>query len=116
MLQVGNLDARRDFLAVEDVTRAYVALARQGHPGEAYNVGSGQSWSIGEIVDLLRSMARVPIAVRPDPARLRPADVPLLVADTTRLRDHTGWTPRIPLEDALRRTLDYWRQIHQATG
>lgn len=116
VLLVGNLEAQRDFLAVEDVTRAYVALARAGHPGEAYNVGSSQSWSIGEIVDLLRGMARVPIEVRPDPDRLRPADVPLLVADTTKLRAHTGWQPEIPLEDALRRTLDYWRQVHQATG
>lgn len=113
ILLTGNLDARRDFLAVEDVTRAYVALARHGHPGEAYNVGSGQSWSIGEIVEILRGMARVPIEVRADPERLRPADVPLLVADTAKLRAHTGWRQEIPLEDALRRTLDYWRQVHQ---
>lgn len=111
VLLVGNLEAQRDFLPVEDVVRAYIAIADFGHPGEAYNVGSGQARSIRQILDALLALASVPIEVRTDPARLRPTDVPLLVADTSRVREHTGWTPSDDIDAALRRTLDYWRQV-----
>ena len=109
ILAVGNLSAKRDFLPVEDVVAAYLAIAEQGHPGAAYNVGSGHARSIRSILDLLLSFAQKPIQVQEDPARFRPIDVPLLEADTSLLRSHTGWQPTVPFELALRRTLDYWR-------
>lgn len=110
VLFVGNLQARRDFLPVEDVVGAYVAIAGQGRPGEAYNVGSGYARSIEEILNLLLSLAKMPITVCEDPTRLRPVDVPLLVADTTRLQAHTGWKPSVDFAWALKQTLDYWRE------
>jgi GDP-4-dehydro-6-deoxy-D-mannose reductase len=109
VLHVGNLEALRDFLPVEDVAQAYLAVAERGHPGAAYNVGSGQGRTIKSILERLLSWARVPIDVRADASRLRPADVPALVADTTRLRTHTGWAPLADFDEALRRTLEYWR-------
>lgn len=115
VLLVGNLKAQRDFLPVEDVVSAYVAIAKQGRPGEAYNVGSGHPRSIGEILNLLLSFVKVSITVREDQARLRPVDVPLLVADTTRLRSHTDWKPVVDFELALRQTLDYWREAVVST-
>lgn len=111
VLSVGNLQARRDFLPVEDVVAAYLALAEQGQPGEAYNIGSGQARSISAILDLLLTFARKPIQLREDPARLRPVDVPLLEADTSRLRADTNWKPAIQFEFALQQTLDYWRTV-----
>ncbi|MBA2288452.1 MAG: GDP-mannose 4,6-dehydratase [Ktedonobacteraceae bacterium] len=114
VLSVGNLQARRDFLPVEDVVAAYLAVAEQGQPGEAYNIGSGQARSIGAILDLLLTFAKAPIQLREDPARLRPVDVPLLEADTSRLRADTNWQPSVPFEVALQRTLDYWRTVVSA--
>lgn len=111
VLYVGNLQAQRDFLPVEDVVAAYLALAEQGRPGEAYNIGSGSACSVRAILDLLLTFANKPISLREDPARLRPVDVPLLVADTARLRAHTNWKPAVPFEFALQRTLDYWRTV-----
>lgn len=109
VLPVGNLQAQRDFLPVEDVVRAYLAIAEQGRPGEAYNVGSGQARSIRAVLDTLLTFTQVSIEVREDPARMRPVDVPLLEADTSRLRAHTNWKPHIPFELALEQTLEYWR-------
>ncbi|HEV2236199.1 MAG TPA: GDP-mannose 4,6-dehydratase [Ktedonobacterales bacterium] len=109
-LLVGNLKPERDFLPVEDTVAAYVALARDGHPGAAYNVACGQARSIASILEGLLRLARVPIAVREDPARFRPADAPLLVADASRLRADTGWAPALDFDVALARTLDYWRK------
>jgi len=111
VLSVGNLQARRDFLPVEDVVAAYLAVAEQGRPGEAYNIGSGQARSIRAMLDLLLTFARRSIQLREDPARLRPVDVPLLEADTSRLRADTNWRPAVQFESALQRTLDYWRTV-----
>ena len=111
VLSVGNLQARRDFLPVEDVVAAYLAIAEQGQPGQAYNIGSGQARSIKTILDLLLTFARTPIQLHEDPTRLRPVDVPLLEADTSHLRAHTNWKPTIPFELALQQTLNYWRTV-----
>lgn len=111
VLSVGNLQARRDFLPVEDIVAAYLAVAEQGQPGEAYNIGSGQARSIKAILDLLLTIAGTSIQLREDPARLRPVDVPLLEADTSRLRADTSWKPTVQFEFALQRTLDYWRTV-----
>ena len=110
VLLVGNLQARRDFLPIGDVVQAYFAIAERGEPGCAYNVGSGRARSIREVLDLLLAAAKVEIAVREDPARMRPIDVPLAVADISRLRTTTGWEPTVNFESALRQTLDYWRE------
>jgi GDP-4-dehydro-6-deoxy-D-mannose reductase len=111
VLSIGNLDVWRDFLPVEDVIAAYLTIAEQGQPGEAYNIGSGQARSIREILHLLLSFARVPVQLREDPARLRPIDVPLLEADTSRLRADTNWKPVVPFVSALQQTLDFWRTV-----
>jgi GDP-4-dehydro-6-deoxy-D-mannose reductase len=111
ILLVGNLSARRDFLPVGDVTAAYLALAERGTPGGVYNVGSGAARSVAEMLDILLSFAPRSIDVQRDPARFRPIDSPLVEADITRIRAETGWEPRVPLELALRETLDYWRAV-----
>ena len=109
VLLVGNLTAQRDFLPVEDVVRAYQAVAERGKAGAAYNVGSGRARAIQEILDLLLAHARVAIRVQEDPSRMRPVDVPVLMADASRLRADTGWEPSTDFAEALARTLDYWR-------
>ena len=106
---VGNLEARRELTDVRDTVRAYRAVAERGQPGRPYNVSSGVAWPIGELLDRLRSRARVAVRVRTDPARLRPNDVPILVGDATRIRDEIGWKPVIPLDRTLDDVLEYWR-------
>lgn len=109
VIRVGNLDARRDFTDVRDVVRAYTSLAAAGKTGEIYNVGSGVGRSIQSLLDALRSRARVEVRVEVDPERLRPAETSALVADTTKLRERTGWHPEISFESMLDDLLGYWR-------
>ena len=59
---------------------------------------------------MLIGMAKVPIETEPDPTRMRPSDVPMLRADTTKFREATGWEPTIPFEQTLWDTLEYWRE------
>lgn len=110
VLAVGNLKAERDYTDVRDVVRAYWLLLERGAPGEVYNICSGHSWSVQQILDFLLGQAtRKPIEVRQDPARLRPSDVPRLVGSSRKLQQATGWQPCIPFEQTLLDVLDYWR-------
>ena len=109
VLRVGNLDARRDLLDVRCVAEAYVAVL-QGTLTGLVNVASGVAWRIGDVLDRLLSLATVPIMIEIDPARLRPADVPLLAGDATRLREATGWRPRRSLDETLSDTLETFRR------
>ena len=109
VLRVGNLDARRDLLDVRCVAEAYVAVL-QGQLTGLVNVASGVAWRIGDVLDRLLALSTVRIAIEIDPARLRPADVPLLAGDATRLREATGWQPRRSLDETLSDTLDAFRR------
>jgi GDP-4-dehydro-6-deoxy-D-mannose reductase len=109
-IEVGNLSVRRDFCDVRDVVRAYVMLITHGEPGQVYNVGSGESHSIQEVLDTLLAMSRVSIQAHLDPQRVRPSDVPEVICDATRLRECTAWRPAIPFQQSLQDILDYWRQ------
>ena len=95
-VSVGNLDASRDVLDVRDVCAAYVALLEGGGTaGEIYNVCSGTATTMRELLRRLIEIARVPVEVREDPARMRPADVPVSVGSADKLRSATGWAPHV---------------------
>jgi len=112
VIMVGNLEARRDFLDVRDVLDAYVAVvgARAAIPsGTAYNLCSGRTVTIREVLDDLLRLSGAAIDVQVDPARLRPSDIPVAVGDAAAARAAFGWEPRIPWRKTLADTLDYWR-------
>jgi GDP-4-dehydro-6-deoxy-D-mannose reductase len=109
LLRVGNLGAERDFTDVRDIVRAYALAAQQGQVPSAYNIGSGRCVSIRWLLDTLLTLSTHDIAVEPDPSRMRPADVQRVVSDYRLFHQHTGWQPKIPLEQTLADVLEYWR-------
>jgi len=110
IIRVGNLESRRDLTDVRDTVLAYQALAERGAPGCAYNVCSGQAYRMHDLLDAIVAQARVAVTVQPDPDRFRPNDTPLLLGDRSRIKDATGWEPRVPIDQTLRDLLDYWRR------
>ena len=112
VLAVGNLEARRDFLHVDDGVAGYRVLAERGEEGQVYNLGSGEDWSMRQALDLLMDVAGVAARVEIDPLRFRPVDLPLLRADTRRLRA-LGWAPRRGLREALQ---DLWEEVAAGGG
>ena len=108
-VSVGNLTSRRDFTHVKDVARAYRLIAERGVPGEVYNVGSGTAWSAGEVLDRLIALSGHEVKVKPDPARMRPSDTPVIRCDHGKLTRDTGWEPEIGLDEILKDTLEWWR-------
>jgi GDP-4-dehydro-6-deoxy-D-mannose reductase len=110
ILRVGNLEARRDFTDVRDVTAAYVAVMRRGESGSLYNVASGVAPSMRQILDALLARASVAVTVETDAARMRPHDLPLLVGDASKLTAATGWRPSITFDRMIDDLLEYWRR------
>ena len=110
VIRVGNLDARRDYTDVRDIVRAYRLSLEKCEPGEVYNICSGRSWVIREVLDLLLARSKVKVRVEPDPARMRPSDVQILEGDFSKFRGATGWKPEIPFERTLDDILAYWRE------
>jgi GDP-4-dehydro-6-deoxy-D-mannose reductase len=109
-IEVGNLDVIRDFTDVRDVVRGYRLLAQHGKAGEIYNLGSGSGTKLADALEYLRTRAHRAIEVRVDPARVRPVDQPLLVADASKLRAATGWKPRYGIEQTLADMLENCRK------
>jgi GDP-4-dehydro-6-deoxy-D-mannose reductase len=110
-IRVGNLEARRDITDVRDVVRAYVRIMESGIRGRAYNVCSGRSWRIRDLLHGLQSLSSAAIDVEIDGARFRPNDVPIVQGDGSRIRSELGWSPTIRVEQTLRDTLEWWRRV-----
>jgi GDP-4-dehydro-6-deoxy-D-mannose reductase len=111
VLIVGNLESKRDFTDVRDMVRAYALLIERGMPGDVYNIGSGISYKISDILAKLLSFSNAKITIEIDKTLFRPNDDPDLVCDATKIRKLTGWKSEIPIEKTLKDTLDYWRNI-----
>ena len=109
-LSVGNLSSARDFTHVKDACRAVCLIAEKGRTGEVYNICSGATHTAQEVLDLLVKMAKVPVEVRQDPARMRPSDTPVVCGNHDKLTAHTGWEPEKDIEETLADSLEYWRK------
>ena len=107
LLRTGDTSAARDFTDVRDVVEAYV-LAAGAEPG-VYNVCSGVSTTVAELIDLLRESATVAVRHEVDPGRLRAHDARAIWGSHDRLTAATGWRPRITLAQTVSDTLDWWR-------
>jgi GDPmannose 4,6-dehydratase/GDP-4-dehydro-6-deoxy-D-mannose reductase len=108
-VKVGNLNSVRTIADVRDAVRAYWLLLEKCEPGEVYNIGGHQTMTIGEVLEMLKGMARIKIEHEVDPALLRPSDVTLQIPDTSKFQAVTGWKPEIPVETTLHDLLNYHR-------
>ena len=112
VVNVGNLEAKRDFLDVRDVAAAYALAADPAADidGSVFNLASGEARSIQSILDALIGMSNQQIDVETDPNRLRPSDVPYAAGSNVRIRKEIGWAPAHDFEETLRDTLTFWRE------
>jgi GDP-4-dehydro-6-deoxy-D-mannose reductase len=114
VILTGNLDARRDLTDVRDTVRAYRLIMESGQSGRIYNVCSGRTYVIRDVLERLLLQTQAEIRVESDLERWRPQDNPLLLGDPKRLKDELGWTPSISLNHTLNDLLNYWRKRIQS--
>jgi GDP-4-dehydro-6-deoxy-D-mannose reductase len=107
-ISTGDLRPRRDFTDVRDVVAAYWLAAAAAVPG-AYNVCRGRSTPIADILAMLDGHTQLEINQQTDPQRKRSHEVMDIRGSNEKLVAATGWQPRIPLEQTMSDTLDWWR-------
>jgi len=112
VIETGDLSARRDITDVRDMVAAFPLLLEHGRTGEVYNAGRGETYRIKDLLDKLIALARVKVEVRQRIEPERKADTAVTRADSRKLRETTGWIPRIPLEQTLTDILDNWRKTN----
>jgi UDP-glucose 4-epimerase len=103
---VGDGAQTRDFVFVTDVAGAYVKAAQSDVAGEAFNIGSGGTYSVNRLVELLGGVGVVHIPKRP-------GEPECTFADIRKIRRMLGWEPKVSFEEGVRIVLeriDYWRQ------
>lgn len=109
VLEVLNLDSRRDFTDVRDIVRLYRLLIVEGRAGEAYNACSGVLRSLAEVIEGFRGASTVAFEVHASDGR-RQLDVPVLLGSSDKAKREVGWTRRVPFEQTLKAVLDEWRR------
>jgi GDP-4-dehydro-6-deoxy-D-mannose reductase len=100
-ITTGNIEVSRDFTDVRDVVRAYRLLLVRGEPGDVYNICRGEAYLVSDLLHRLMRIAGADVPVWVDPAKARPADVPVHVGDPAKIQALTGWRPEIPLDQTL---------------
>lgn len=103
---VGELSPVRDFLHVDDVVDAYMALLMYGQAGETYNIASGCAVTLEAVHTVLEDLIGVHPLHERDAAEMRPDARPYLVGDPAKLQAATGWTPRRSLAQTLKEVVD----------
>lgn len=110
IVHVGNLEASRDYTDVRDMVRGYLMAVEKCDPGDVYNICTGNAVVIGDMLRMLLSMSKTKITVQPDPSRMRPSDVPVLLGDNSKFVAKTRWNAVIPFRKTMEDLLNYWRQ------
>jgi UDP-glucose 4-epimerase len=104
----GTGESVRDYLYIDDMVAATVALLPYDGPHRVFNVSSGEGFSVLDIIAMLSNkLGSITKVYKPD----RGFDVPVNVLDSSRIRRETGWRPRIPLEEGITRTIRWLREI-----
>lgn len=112
VIEVGDLEAERDFSDVRDIVRAYARAATMEEPlasGIAVNLASGTPRPISDVLARLLEMSRQSIEVRTDPMKLGPVGTRRAVGNVTRASDLLDWRVEIPFETTLHDVLEAWR-------
>ncbi|MEF7439062.1 GDP-mannose 4,6-dehydratase [Paenibacillus lautus] len=109
VIKVGNLSAKRDFLDVRDIVRAYGQVIMEGVSGEVYNICSGEPIEISTILSTLVSLSKLRIEVITDQSLLRDVDIPLYVGSNRKIKNIIDSKQEIPIDRTLLEVLNFWR-------
>ena len=107
-LMVGNL-TRRALIDVRDLVQGLWLSTECCRPGDVYNLGANQIFSIQEVIERIQSFVKVPFSVETDSALVRDCDEPVIAGDISKFQRCSGWAPGIDLAKTLQDMLDWWR-------
>ena len=109
LLETYSLDGQRDITDVRDIVSAFVLLMKHGKSGEVYNAGRGTTWRIGDLLDKLMSLSHIPIEVRTKAEGRTVMETAITRANSSKLKQATGWQPQYNIDQTLSDILNDWR-------
>jgi UDP-glucose 4-epimerase len=107
MIKIGNLSPKRDFIYIDDVTKAFQIVIKNLKNFNIYNVGSEKSYSIQEICNILKKLSGKKTPIVADKGKLRKNDIKNVVSDCSKIKK-LGWKPKISINEGLKLTLDWY--------
>ncbi len=113
VVRLGNLSTKRDFLYVKDTVRGIIEVGlHEKTIGDVFNIGTGRSFAISEVVDMVSKVHGKPVKVIKEEERIRPlkSEVEVLVCNFEKANKLTGWEPHYSFEEALRQTYLWFRE------
>ena len=108
-IQVGNLKVKRDFSHVKDVVRAYRMIVESENYNRIYNVGSGNAYSLEDMLTYIIGLSNQHIEIEIDQNRIRPTDQPVICCNRSLIRKELGWETQYDVYDALKEMYEYYR-------
>jgi dTDP-glucose 4,6-dehydratase len=110
VVRLGSIDTVRDLTFVEDTADGFIAAAAADTvPGETVNLGTGEGFSVEQLVATVSRLLDKPLRIEIDPRRVRPAasEVARLISSNVRAAERLGWRPRVGLDEGMRATTQY---------
>lgn len=104
-IELGNLTPRRDYIHVDDVCAAILALLKHDKEG-VYNIGTGVEYSVNEVVEVVNEILGEEILIVQDKRRIRKVEREHLLADITKIQNEIGWKPEKRLKDGLKKLIE----------
>lgn len=102
-IKLGNLTPKRDFIHTSDMANAMHLLIKKFKTGiDTFNLGRGIEYSVTEIVEAFERQLKEKITVETDPSRVRKVERMHLLADISKLKNFTGWEPKISIDEGIK--------------
>ncbi len=108
-LMVGNR-TRRAIIDVRDLVRGLWLSADCCEPGDVYNLGASQIYSIQQIIEAIQKEVKQPFVIQEDPLLVRGCDEPVIAGDMSKFQQCSGWQPEVSLSQTLQDMLRWWRK------
>lgn len=109
LLELGNINVRREFMNIQDVVNAYALAIKKCKSGNIYNISSNKGHTIAEALDIFKELSKVDFEIKTDPTKMRKVDISILVGNGKKFRQLTGWKPKFRFEKTIEDLLNYWR-------
>lgn len=109
LIELGNIDVKREFMNIHDIVSAYELAIAKGKPGNIYNIASNEGYTIKQALLILQKLSRVKFEIKTDPSKMRKVDIPMLIGNGNKFAKLTGWKPKLKFEKTLEDLLNFWR-------
>jgi UDP-glucose 4-epimerase len=110
-IALGNLTPKRDFIHTHDMANAIAAILKLENVGyEVFNLGRGIEYAVTEIVETFEKLLNEKIVIKVDPSRTRKVERMHLLADVSKLKQKTGWSPNWSIEEGIKDLIKNWKK------